>query len=99
MKTTQDKIDNIMDNFNFNRVEKAMRATKWTWASASEEDSIPTETELREQARRLLKEASTKTVTKSDFRWYISTGGFRATKYFDGELELEFILSSWDTGE
>lgn len=93
----QDKIDTIMDNFDFNRVENAMRATNWTWCSASEPDGIPTQSEIRESARRLLKEVSQKTVSKNSFRYYISTGGFRATKYYDGELELEFIISSWET--
>jgi hypothetical protein len=91
----QTKIDNIMDNFNFDRVEKAMKATNWTWGGA--ENGIPTQSELRQRARSLLKEVSTKNVTEDSFRWYIATGGFKATKYYDGELELEFIMASWES--
>ena len=92
----QNKIDNIMDNFNFAKVEKAIQATGWRWASV---EGTPEESDLRKQARRLLKEVSVKYVKESDFRCYISTGGFKATKYFDGELELEFIMASWETSE
>ena len=92
MKTTQEKIDCIMDWFNFAKVEKAMTALNWTWT-----DGVPNEPELRQLARRLLKDISAKNVTQSEFRRYIATGGFRATKYYDGELELEFILSGWES--
>lgn len=48
----QDKIDDIMDNFDFSKVETIMKATNWTWASTN---GVPAEHELRKQARELLK--------------------------------------------
>jgi hypothetical protein len=60
---------------------------------------VPEQHELRKLARRLLKDVSTKSVSQSDFRYTVATGGFKAIKYYDGELGLEFIVSSWDTGE
>ena len=92
----QDKIDDIMDNFDFNKVETVMKATNWTWASTH---GVPVEHELRKQARELLKSVSQHYVSELGFRYAISTGGFKATKYYDGELELEFIVASRDTGE
>ena len=92
----QDKIDDIMDNFNFNKVETIMKATNWTWASTH---GVPVEHELRKQARELLKSVSQHYVSQLGFRYAISTGGFKATKYYDGELELEFIMAKWDTGD
>ena len=92
----QDKIDDIMDNFNFNKVETVMKATNWTWASAN---GVPAEHELRKQARKLLKSVSQHYVSELGFRYSISTGGFKATKYYDGGLELEFIIAKWDTGD
>lgn len=92
----QDKIDDIMDNFDFNKVETVMKATNWTWASTH---GVPVEHELRKQARELLKSVSQHYVSELDFRYAISTGGFKATKYYDGELELEFIMAKWDTGD
>ena len=91
----QDKIDDIMDNFDFNKVETVMKATNWTWASTH---GVPVEHELRKQARELLKSVSQHYVSQLGFRYAISTGGFKATKYYDGELELEFIMAKWDTG-
>lgn len=91
----QDKIDDIMDNFNFNKVETVMKATNWTWVSTH---GVPVEHELRKQARELLKSVSQHYVSELGFRYAISTGGFKATKYYDGELELEFIVAKWDTG-
>ena len=91
----QDKIDDIMDNFDFNKVETVMKATNWTWASTH---GVPVEHELRKQARELLKSVSQHYVSELGFRYAISTGGLKATKYYDGELELEFIVAKWDTG-
>ena len=91
----QDKIDDIMDNFDFNKVETVMKATNWTWVSTH---GVPVEHELRKQARELLKSVSQHYVSELGFRYAISTGGFKATKYYDGELELEFIVAKWDTG-
>ena len=94
MKATQDRIDEIMDNFDFAKVEQAMKAVNWTWAST---DGVPEQYELRREARRLLKDVASKNVRESDMRYAVATGGFKATKYFDGELQLDFILASWDT--
>jgi hypothetical protein len=94
MKTTQEKIDHIMDYFDFAKVAKAMEALNWTWAGKG----VPTEPELRKEARRLLNDVSNKNVCKCAFRYSISTGGFRVTKYHYGELELEFVVYSWASG-
>lgn len=97
IKTAQDKIDYIMDNFDFNKVEKTMRALDWKWCGAESDDSIPIQSDLRKQARRLLKQASAKVVSEDDFRYCVSTGGFRAIKYYDGNISLEFIVTEWET--
>jgi len=94
IKTTQDRIDEIMDNFNFNKVEQTMKALNWQWSSI---DGVPEEHELRKLARRLLKDISTKNVSQSDFRYTLATGGFKAIKYYDGGLELEFVVTSWSS--
>ena len=92
----QDKIDDIMDNFDFSKVETVMNATNWAWASTH---GVPVEHEIRKQARELLKSVSQHYVSELGFRYAIYTGGFKATKYYNGELELEFIVTKWDTGD
>lgn len=79
----QEQIDNIMDNFDFSRVLKAMRALNWEWGSCGTEHE-PDETELRREARRLLKFAWDHSTT-------FSCGGFWA--YIDaGVLSLHFTI-------
>ena len=82
----QEQIDNIMDNFDFSRVLKAMRALNWEWGHCGSEHE-PDEAELRREARRLLKNAWDHSAT-------FACGGFWA--YFaDGVLSLHFTVSDW----
>lgn len=90
----QSKIDKIMDSFNFERVEKAMKAVNWKWASGD----VPTQPELRAIARYLLNEVSKHSLAKDQHASH-STGGFKATKYHGDYLQLEFVLADWDTFE
>jgi len=96
-KTTQDRIDEIMDNFDFAKVVKAMEALDWNWATAHADDGIPSEYEARAFARNLLKQAAARIVSKEDNCYYLGCGGFVVRKYYDGGLELEFVLTSWSS--
>lgn len=97
-------IEDIMDEFNFARVHKAMVALDWKWALPS--NSIPSIDELRKEAERLLRNvAEIRLDMFIDEDWnapiICSTGGFSATAWCDEDktkirrLELEFIVSSW----
>ena len=88
-KKEQKALDQIMDWFDFEKVEKTMEALNWKWGGA--EEGVPTIGEIKTQARRLLTQAITERVT-------IGTGGFKASynhKY--KHLTLEFIVSEWDS--
>ena len=63
-----------------------MIALEWVWYST--EDSIPTISELRKSARRLLRDAYN---GSSNFR---ATGGFEAQVFEDG-ISLKFVVSEW----
>jgi len=84
--THQEKIDEVMDWFGFEKVEKAMAALDWQWCTAAE--GVPTVQEIRSEARKRLKEA-----VQSG---YSSTVGFAAT-YSHGVLKLAFIIEEWET--
>jgi len=86
--THQEKIDSIMDWFDFDKVALAMQALNWEWADAVE--CVPSEGEIREHGRQRLKEAIERGMS--------STGGFKAI-YKDGVLSLEFILADGETGD
>ncbi len=100
-------IDDIMDNFNFAQVRKAMEALNWKWATSN---GVPTMDELRDQAERLLRGAAKSRL--GDFKrshWELGiingTGGFQATAFCDKTktritgLDLKFVVSEWDEGE
>jgi len=87
----QEAIDNIMDYFHFEKVQRVMKFLNWTWAFA--EEGVPTEPELRQQVRRLLKESF-------EGKQSMAIGGFhvRYKSYESGEetIELFFSVDHWD---
>lgn len=103
----QDKIDEIMDNFDFEKVHKTMDVLEWTWAG----EGVPEVPSLRARARQLLKEACF-IENKSNYSM-CSTGGFEAIcKVLDYDIEnaiedwvndaehqiqveLRFVVESW----
>ena len=83
----EEKIGDILNNFDFERVHKAMIALEWNWYLGIGDEGIPSVGALQKAARKLLSEAWTKKTT-------ISSGGFSAV-YDDGDLILRFILEEW----
>lgn len=81
MKTDQEKIDYILDRFDFEKVKKVMDALEWEW----QDKGVPELWDLRERARELLKSAIKH---NASFRM----GGFEAS-CSNGWLELGFIVS------
>jgi hypothetical protein len=99
-------VDEIMEEFNFAKVHKAMEHLGWGWASAK--NIIPTIDELRKEAERLLRGAAESRLTQfKNEHWELgiinSTGGFSATAYCDKDktkitsLSLQFVVSEWDS--
>ena len=95
-------IDNIMDEFNFAKVQNAMFALDWKWAGIG----VPTLDQLRNEAHRLLKGAANSRLYEfKDEHWLEgiqnSTGGFEAMAWCDENktkiirLDLKFILATW----
>jgi len=104
IKTTQEKIDYLLNHFDFEQVHKVMNFLDWKWATSENDNAIPSMAELRQCARRLLTDAfreGRKLNGVDSYDYSISTGGFKASviKYEDGmvEGELSFELATWDT--
>lgn len=53
MEITPEVIDEILDEFDFERVHKVMVALNWEWCG-----EVPTIAELRREARRLLRDCA-----------------------------------------
>jgi hypothetical protein len=98
MKTKQEHIDEVMDQFNFGKVAKAMKYLDWKWVLA--EEGVPQEWELRQEARRLLNLAYDGAFEFNVSPYTTETGGFEATysKEYD-DLGLKFIVAYWLTGD
>jgi hypothetical protein len=97
-------IDDILDNFNFNRVQTAMEALDWRWVS----EGVPSIDQLKEKAVYLLKSAAELRLDEYlDSYWeegiINGTGGFQATAYCNEAktqiiaLDLKFVLTEWDS--
>lgn len=84
------KIQDILKNFDFERVHSIMKMLDWKWAMVNHDNGIPSVDELKAEAKRLLIAAATE-------RTQVATGGFRAVYEADGTCDddpyigLEFI--------
>jgi hypothetical protein len=105
----QEMIYEIMDNFDFEKVSKAMELLNWKWSGilrGGGADFVPTKVDLRKKARKFLFE-----VVNFDFKgsggekvYSVSSGGLKAIAFYGDEdseigLELNFVLESWGTSD
>jgi hypothetical protein len=81
----RDQIEEIIREFDFKRVRKAMAALDWEWFG---KDGTPTVRAMKKLARGLLKD-----VSRARDADTIGTGGFEARRYADGTLLLCFIVA------
>ena len=93
--TQQELIDEILDQFDFEKTKEVMDALEWKWGMAKwgtgTEALVPDIPELRKQAREMLWE-----LIRSN-SVMIKAGGFVVEKDYEGTLELRFEVSSWNT--
>jgi len=98
-------LEDIIDNFDFDRVHNVMDYLNWQWTTCS---GVPTIEELKEKAISLLRDASELRLggykdTHHESPIICSTGGFEAKAWCDEDktqivgLELKFVLTSWDS--
>lgn len=101
-KGKDEMIKEILEEFNFAKVEKVMCDLGWKWAGDPKPPLVP---ELREEAENRLNSAieqvlSEKNKNHPDIGWISSSGGFeaRAWKTKKGNLsmiQLRFIVTDW----
>lgn len=92
-------IENILDEYDFQKVHKAMEALEWHWCTS--DDGLPSVAELRRQARGLLEDVYRHTETP-----YImmGCGGFEASRVMEvGDLNkylsLKFVVTEGNNYE
>jgi len=102
-KDIDDMIKEIIDMFDFGRVETVMDALNWKWRGET-----PTLYDLREEALRLLRGAAKSRLgdfkdTHHEIAIINACGGFEARAYCNEDktkitgLDLAFVVSSWDS--
>lgn len=79
-------IEEIMDEFDFNKVHKTMKLLNWKWRDIG----VPDIGEIRRNARYIMNRAY-----ESESK-YCAIGGFEAKVTKHG-ICLKFIISEWDT--
>ena len=88
-------VENILDEFDFNRVQKTMEALDWQWWDV---DGVPSISDLRRRARSLLEDV----YLKSDEHLVTtSTGGFEASRVMmvgdlNKYLSMKFVVADCD---
>ena len=96
-KDREQLIDEIVENFNWDKVYRTMDALGWTWIDS--EGETPSTGRLITTATRLLRDAYDGAV-KEQQTYLSGTGGFEAVCYTDNDgmyrLELRFVVASWD---
>lgn len=75
------KINKVMNNFNFKKVHAAMEAMQWEWWG----EGVPTVKSLKQVALGLLNDAIDGLIDENVPRYRASTGGFSAYAYREGE--------------
>jgi hypothetical protein len=103
VKDLEYMIEDIMDEFDFDKVYETMDALDWKWRGET-----PSIEDLRETAEYLLRGAAKSRLgdfkdTHHDVAIINGTGGFEAKAFCDEDktkitgLDLAFIVESWDS--
>lgn len=85
-KEMRELIEDITDEFDFEKVHRTMKALNWTWHDT---DGVPTIGDLRRTARALLQELLTHSYHGT------GTGGLYAYKE-DGLVGLRFVVTHYE---
>lgn len=100
----QKMIDEVLENFDFEKVYLTMKALRWSWATTAQ--TPPPMERLKETAEYLLRGCIDGAINCKDLKpevaYLNATGGFKAYCHLNRykqvtSLHLEFIVSEWET--
>jgi hypothetical protein len=99
----QDKIDEILDEFDFPRVHMVMEHLEWKWSTIA---GVPSIGDLRRAARNHLNALALRRATSGPWEHNTMTGGLSASRWGNTDefgpwenFGLEFVLEHWRTEE
>ena len=87
--TDEEKIDEVLEEFDFDKVHEVMNFLKWKWVDNNDSMSIPSHYRIIEEAKSLLYSCK----KEKDNIVTIATGGFMAHKDKDENGESYYSLS------
>jgi hypothetical protein len=91
--TEQEIIEDILDEFDFSKVQRVMEALDWTWHDS---DGVPTLGQLRKKARYLMNYCI------GHHTFTTATGGLHVHKETYSEkpyYQLQFVVTEWNNYE
>lgn len=90
------QIEQLVDLFDTDRIYAVMTFLQWKWVGSDSENGIPSSKEIKDEARRLLKEAYDNVTNEGD-TFTIACGGVRAfCQLKDGKYFLELLFELTD---
>ena len=97
----QERIQYVLDHFNFDKVHRTMTALQWKWVNSTlDKHEVPSLGLIKVKARYLL-DCSYNGLIKSDTDYFTTgTGGLEATCFKEGtgyEFTLKFVLTEADS--
>lgn len=101
VRDEQRMVQQIMDNFDWQKCHTTMSAIGWEWFFVG----VPTIDDLKECAKKLMEksiEGVKNPEIKFDTYYFTSTGGLKAIAWKNKyghitQVELEFVLTSWES--
>lgn len=100
-KKIRNDIDDILDCFDFEKVQKVMAFLDWKW----HDTGVPEIYELRRFARKLILDAVQNVIRTGEPEWNTECGGLYVQVYNKTKedptirISLRFSLTSWDNFE
>mgnify|MGYP007100172567 CR=1 FL=1 len=91
-------IKEILDNFDFIRINKVMDYLNWKWASIGE---VPNIEQLKKHAKKYLEQAYDEVLLNKFKNYETGSGGFLVEVIYDENLSkviwlrLQFVLNEW----
>jgi hypothetical protein len=103
LKTEEELIDEVLEQFNFTKCKSVMDHLRWGWGF---DNQVPTIQEMKESARNRINTAiegikSDKTHSHRD-SYICLSGGLKASVWKNRygricDVQLEFVLTDWST--
>ena len=99
----QQRIDEVMDWFDFDKVHSVMTILKWYWGGEDGVPQIPEIQILRKHVRDYMKQTYYDLLNENKDFYAMASGGFvvECIKDEDGfiQFNVRFELANWNTGE